>query len=345
MSHGGDRYRNQVRLDFSVNTNPAGVLDSVKQSLIESISKAEHYPDQEASALRKALAGALGVSGDMLVFGNGASELLTACVRAAKPQNVLLPVPSFSGYQWALAPEEAAVRYVEMEEGFRITEKLLPELTEETDMVFFTNPNNPTGRYIRHDLLEEILDTCREKNILVLLDECFMELSDDPAGNTCVPAIGRWPNLIILRAFTKSFAIPGVRLGYMICADTRLNETVRKMLPEWNLSIMAQDAGVAALKEIGTLQAAREQIQKERTYLKEQLEEAGMQCIPSDANFLLIQSPREDLYDKLLERQILIRDCSDYRGLAKGYFRIAVRPEEENEELIAAVRDIIKENA
>lgn len=307
MSHGGDRYRNKVRLDFSVNTNPKGVLESVKKSLIDSIAKAEYYPDQEASLLRKDLAAALSVPEDTLLFGNGASEIIMAAVRAVKPKQVLLPVPSFSGYQWALKAEEPMVRYVEMEDDFQITEKLIGELTDETDMVFFTNPNNPTGRYIRHDLLEAILDVCREKKICVMLDECFMELSDDPSGNTCVSDISRWPNLIILRAFTKSFAIPGVRLGYMICADTQLNAKIRKMLPEWNLSIMAQDAGVAALKELGTLKEAREQIRKDRAHLQEQLEEVGMQCIPSNAGFLLIKSSRDDLYEKLLEKEILIQ--------------------------------------
>ena len=343
MSHGGDRYRNKVRLDFSVNTNPKGVLESVRQSLIDSIAKAEHYPDQEASALRKDLSKALGVPEETLVFGNGASEIIMAAVRAAKPKQVVLPVPSFSGYQWALRAEEPAIRYVEMEDDFQITEKLIGELTEDVDMLFLTNPNNPTGRYICHDLLEKILDVCRERRILVMLDECFMELSDEPEANTCVPQTSRWPNLIILRAFTKSFAIPGVRLGYMICADTQLNAVIRKMLPEWNLSIMAQDAGVAALKELGTLKEAREQIQTERTYLKEQLEEAGMQCTTSNAGFLLIKSPCEDLYEKLLEKEILIRDCSDYQGLSKGYYRVAVRPKEENEELIKAIRDVIEE--
>ena len=343
MSHGGDRYRNKVRLDFSVNTNPVGVLESVRQSLINSISNAEHYPDQEVSALRKDLAAALNVQENMLVFGNGASEILTAAVRAAKPKNVLLPVPSFSGYQWALRPEAPNIRYSEMEDGFQITSKLIGELTEKTDMLFLTNPNNPTGRYIQHDLLEEILDVCREKKILVILDECFMELSDDPEKNTCVPQIGRWPNLIILRAFTKSFAIPGVRLGYMVCADIALNENIRQMLPEWNLSVMAQEAGVAALKEIQTLKEARQQIIKDREYLKEQLEAVGMQCIPSNAGFLLLKSPREDLFERLLEKEILIRDCSDYQGLTKGYYRVAVRPKEENEELIRAIGDIIKE--
>ena len=101
----------------------------------------------------------------MLLFGNGASEILTAAVRAAKPKNVLLPVPSFSGYQWALRPEAPKIWYVEMEDDFQITQKLIGELTEEMDMLFLTNPNNPTGRYIKHDLLEEILDVCRTCSI------------------------------------------------------------------------------------------------------------------------------------------------------------------------------------
>ena len=343
MSHGGDRYRNTVRLDFSVNTNPSGVFESVKQALIESIAQAEHYPDQEAQQLRTDLAKVLGVAPDWIVFGNGASEILMAVVRALRPKKVLLPVPSFSGYQWAVRAEGAEIEYIPMSEDLTITAELLDSLYKDADLLILCNPNNPTGRYIDHDLLGRILDRCLEKGISVILDECFMELSDDPQGNTCIKDLATWPNMILLRAFTKSFAIPGVRLGYMVGMDTGRNAKIRAQLPEWNLSIMAQEAGVAALQEIGRLQNSREEIFAERTHLVKNLTEMGFDCMESNANYILVKSPIRDLYERLLEKEILVRDCSDYQGLEKGYYRIAVRPKEENEELIRTIREIMNE--
>ena len=343
MSHGGDRYRNKVRLDFSVNTNPAGVYESVKQALTESIAKAEHYPDQEAQKLREDLAKVLGVDPDWIVFGNGASEILMAAVRALRPKKVLLPVPSFSGYQWAVRAEGAEIESIAMSEDHRITADLLDSLHKDADLLFLCNPNNPTGCYIDHDLLGRILDRCLEKGIGVILDECFMELSDDPTGNSCIHGLKTWPNMILLRAFTKSFAIPGVRLGYMVGMDTERNAKIRAQLPEWNLSIMAQEAGVAALKEIGRLQESRDMIFAERKHLVDSLSGMGFACTESNANFILVKSPVKDLYERLLEKEILIRDCSDYQGLEKGYYRIAVRPKEENDELIRQIHEIIKE--
>ena len=344
MSHGGDRYRNKVRLDFSVNTNPAGVYESVKQALADSIAKAEHYPDQEAQQLREDLAKVLGVDPDWIVFGNGASEILMAAVRALRPKKILLPVPSFSGYQWAVRAEGAEIEYIPMNEDHQITADLLDSLSKDADLLFLCNPNNPTGSYIDHALLEKILDRCLEKGIGVILDECFMELSDDPVGNTCMKGLETWPNMLLLRAFTKSFAIPGVRLGYMLGMDTERNAKIRAQLPEWNLSIMAQEAGVAALKEIGRLQESRDVIFAERTRMVQNLTEMGFACTASNANFILVKSPVKDLYEQLLEKEILIRDCSDYQGLEKGYYRIAVRPKEENDELIREIREIISED-
>ncbi|MBR5932324.1 MAG: aminotransferase class I/II-fold pyridoxal phosphate-dependent enzyme [Lachnospiraceae bacterium] len=343
MSHGGDRYRNKVRLDFSVNTNPSGVFESVKQALSESIAKAEHYPDQEAQKLREELAKVLNVDPDWIIFGNGASEVLMAAVRAFQPKKVLLPVPSFSGYQWAVRAEGAEIVYLPMSEDHQVTEDLLESLYKDADLLILCNPNNPTGRYIDHDLLGKILDRCLEKGISVILDECFMELSDDPEGNSCIKGLETWPNMILLRAFTKSFAIPGVRLGYMVGMDTERNAKIRSQLPEWNLSIMAQEAGVAALKEIGRLQKSREEVFAERERLAQSLTEMGVTCMESNANFILVKSPVTDLYERLLEKEILIRDCSDYQGLEKGYYRIAVRPKEENDELIRQIREIINE--
>ena len=353
MSHGGDRYRNKVRLDFSVNTNPAGVPEKIKNSITDSLDQLEYYPDPESFRLRSAIAEKFAVTADNVLLGNGASELLMASMHALKPAKVLLPVPSFKGYEYAARAAEADIVYWQMNEAFDVTEELCEALDESMDLLFLADPNNPTGRYIEHECLRAVLDKCLALGIRVILDECFMELSDDPAGHTCTNELERWPNLLILRAFTKSYAIPGVRLGYMLGADKKLMSCIKKQLPEWNISILAENAGIAALEDTGIIEEGKKIISKGRRYLAEELSGFGFDVVRSDTGYILFScGDGPDLYEELLIREILIRDCSDYKGLPgtaedgrkkePRFYRTAVRPMEENEELIKNIREIMK---
>ncbi len=351
MSHGGDCYRNQVTLDYSINVNPLGIPESLKEVLQTSIQKLEAYPDLHYQKLREGLAKMYHKEAGQVICGNGASELLMAVVHAFQPEKVLLPVPSFSGYQWALEASGAWIDYhigesSSFSEG-RLNERILEEITEDTDLLFLTNPNNPTGRYLDTELLEQICRRCQETETLLVLDECFVELSDDPESRTMIGKMETYPNLLILRAFTKSFAIPGIRLGYLLCQDEKKISALERHLPEWNLSTLAQEVGVAALKETEYLEKSREYIGKARQYLKEELEKMGFLVGDSVTNFMMIRWPGESeekwLYNKLLERGVLIRDCSDYQGLESGTYRIAVRKREENERFLQILGEILKE--
>ena len=151
--------------------------------------------------------------------------------------------------------------------------------------------------------------------------------------------IERFPNLILVRAFTKIFAIPGVRLGCLVCSNPLLSDKIGRQLPEWNLSGFAQAAGYECAMQAAFVEKTAAFIGKERQFLESGLMQAGCQVFPGKANFLLIYS-EQPLYERLLEKGILIRDCENFRGLSKGFYRIAVKSREENEILLRAIGEI-----
>ena len=338
--HGGDIYRNQIRLDFSVNTNPLGMPDSVREALHQAVEEAEHYPDIHAQELTKAVAERLRISEKRLVFGNGASELFHAVLHAVKPSKILIPVPSFLGYEEAAKAMDCEVIFYEMkkEEKFSLTERILDALDESISLVFLANPNNPVGNLVEPELIFKIAEKCRQCDITLVLDECFMELTGKEMTHSFLNQLDEFPNVVVVRAFTKLYAIPGVRLGYLICEQT-LAEKIRLQLPEWNLSVFAQRAGVAAIKEQEYVARAVVCIQTQRLFLREELKAAGCNVFDSDADYLLFYSEKK-LYELFLQRGILIRDCSNFRGLRRGYYRMAVKSEEQNRIFADVLREI-----
>lgn len=362
MIHGGDIYRNRVTMDFSVNTNPLGMPERVKKALSEAVEESGNYPDIRAEQLTHAVAEWGGFREEMLVFGNGASELLLAAVHAKKPGKIVIPVPSFFGYEKAAEAADCEVIYWEMKEDcFCLEESFLECLTEEIDMVFLANPNNPVGNLLQPELLERIAKKCRASDIWLVVDECFLELTGKEMSHSFAGKVEQYPNIMVLRAFTKLFAIPGVRLGYLICEEN-IAERIKKHLPEWNLSVFAQKAGEAAVEETGFAECSAAYVAKERAYLEGVLKDEGFFVYPGEADYLLFSDgpcggrrekggiPEADgrrentLYHLLLERGILIRDCSNFRGLSGGFYRIAVKSEEENRKFARELHEIVSLN-
>lgn len=340
--HGGDIYRNHVKIDYSVNVNPLGIPQSVRQAILGAMEQCRNYPDIHAEQLKTLVGRMHGISPDMLIFGNGASELFLAVIHALKPEKIVIPVPSFYGYEHAASASGAFVYYVPLREETRFYpgEELLAALDHDTDMLFLANPNNPTGVQIKEDDMKKLLQHCLERKITVVLDECFMEFCENPSS--MVKQIESFPNLILIRAFTKSFSIPGVRLGYLICGNERIREAVMRHLPEWNLSVFAQAAGAACTHETHFLQETILYLNRERKFLTDGIRSIPGFCdvvYPSAVNFLLLSSSKP-LYSKLSERGILIRDCGNFRGLSDGFYRIAVKTREENEEFLRIAGEI-----
>ena len=334
--HGGDIYRHPGVIDFSVNTNPLGTPESVKRAVQESVAKIEHYPDVRCEALRKAISRFEQVNMEEILCGNGAAELFFAAVQAVCPQKALVIAPSFSEYEEALRSvgAEAEYYYLCEEDNFQIQEDYVDKLSEEIDMIFLCNPNNPTGQTIDRDMLIKILDRCKKQNIVVILDECFLEFLDEPNRYEMSNLRGEYPNLLIIKAFTKIFSMPGLRLGYAISSNQDILEEMSWKLQQWNVSVPAQMAGVAALeKPKEYIRQTREYVSGQREYMRNIMKMMGYVVFASKANYLFFKG-RPGLEKEALEAGFLIRDCQNYEGLSEGFYRIAVRTKEENERLI-----------
>lgn len=338
--HGGDVYAGNVRLDFSANTNPFGTPESVREAIVRALPEVHRYPDPYCRALRAAIAAAEGVPEEYILCGSGAAELIYAFAGAVRPRRAAELAPTFAEYSLALAHTGCTVaRYALSEEnGFAPDGGILAFLREtKPDVLYFCNPNNPTGRLAESALLEEILTLCEELGGRLFVDECFLDLTD--GGESLKPFLARHPRLFILKAFTKSYGMAGVRLGYGLCADAALLHDMSETVPPWNVSTLAQAAGVAALGETDFLEKTRALVREERAWLREQLAALGFRVIPSDANYLLFRAA-PGLDAALRSRGILIRSCENYAGLCPGWYRIAVRTRAENEALIRAIREV-----
>jgi len=331
--HGGDVYRNEVRLDYSVNLNPLPMPQEVTEAIREGMSEIHQYPDPAQQKLRERIAELEGMSPENVVCGNGASELLMAAVHAVMPRKALIAAPCYAGYAVALKASEAEVTeyFLDEKKDFAVDAGILDKIGDGIDMVFIADPNNPNGSLIDPELKKAITEKCEKTGTMLVIDECFYPLTE--AGSE---AEAITDNALHLRAFTKTFAIPGIRIGYMLSKDAELLEKIRKHLPEWNVSRIAERTGEAAAKVLEStdyLSSSVHMIKHEREYLTGQLERLGLKVYRSDTNYLLIKS-RPDLYERLLGKGILIRRCANFSGLDETYFRIAVRQHKENEELI-----------
>lgn len=347
--HGGNIYGNEIEYDFSVNLNPLGPPKSVQDALAAALNHVEEYPDPEYRELRRGLANYWQLAEEQIVPGNGASELIPGIIRTLSPKNCMVTAPCYSGYETALNVAAPSCRIhripLRAEDDFTLPENTCQEIARvKPNLLILTNPNNPNGKRISANRLREIADACRMAGTVLLVDECFLALSggDEDSLIHCIrsevlPAV-------VLRAFTKTFAIPGVRLGYAVCSAL-MAERIRRELPEWNLSVFAQYAGTAALEAAaggtsGYLAASVEMIAREREYLTAELESLEFRVFPSDANYILFQSRDRELHQKLLDKGILIRDCRDYHGLTAGFYRTAVRTHRENTALLRCLRNI-----
>ena len=337
--HGGDVYRNHVDIDFSISVNPLGTPECVKEALHRAVEMCGRYPDMEAERLGKAVSTFLGVPAECLLFGNGASELFMAIVHGIKPKKVVIPVPSFYGYEYAAKSVNSEIIYYKMnqENNFCVTEDMNRILTEDVDLLFLANPNNPIGNLLDIERIKKLLLHCRDKGIYVVVDECFIEFCGDQFS--LLPETRKFEHLILVRAFTKIFSIPGVRLGYLVCKSKAVHTKIAGQLPEWNLSCFAQEAGCICVEQKEFIVETGNYIEKERKFMEKNFRRTGLRTFPSVANFITIYSDIP-LYEKLLEKGILIRDCTDFRGLGKGFYRIAVKSRKENETLFMAIESL-----
>lgn len=347
--HGGDIYNNKVNMDFSVNINPLGIPHSVKEAMSDALSYADRYPDMACSGLKKAISEyftqqGCSIQSEDVIPGNGASELFMAIAHAIKPKKAVLLAPGFFGYEHVLRAVGCDIGYFLLDEQSDFSpaarlDALMDMLTDDTDIFFIANPNNPTGYLADSTFMKQIIGHCKEKHIYVVADECFMGFCEK--NYSVLSPLCDYDNLIVVRAFTKLFAIPGVRLGYMLSKNETVRQKVQRNLPEWNVSVLAQMAGEACIRESEYIKETASYVSRQRRLLSDGLKKLGFKVYKSDADFILFYS-KLPLYDILLNKGILIRDCSNYVGLSEGYFRVAVKTFNENVRLLKVIGECIE---
>ena len=340
--HGGDTYEKNIRLDFSANVNPLGTPGSVLRAVTDSLSELSKYPDPYCRGLVRAIAKYEGVDEKNILCGLGAAELIYAFCAAARPKRVLEAAPGFLEYSAALGTVGAEItrHILTKDNDFTLTDEFLRVIERGSfDAVFLCTPNNPTGRLIPPDLLEEISLLCHKRGIRLVLDECFLDLADGGLALSMKSRLNARRGLLLLRSFTKSYGIAGLRLGYCLSADDELLDGMSRVSQPWNIPSPTQSAGIAALRETEFIRRTRELIAVEREYLVKELLSLGFYVCPPSANYILFRGgPR--LCSELEKRGIQVRDCENYHGLGAGWVRVAVRLHDENTELVSAIRDI-----
>jgi len=323
--HGGELEGNKKSriIDFSVNLNPYGPPDFVSKAIQEAIEEIHLYPDTECRALREKIAHKFGCEQPEVLVGAGVSELIQLVALSFVKNRVLMPKHTYGEYEIVTKLLGAQIKRVETP-ALRIKPDLIVQEMKTDDVVFLCNPNNPTGQYLDKNEIALILEEAERVDALVVLDEAYVDFVTNafPAHKFSTQ------NLIILRSLTKSFAIPGLRVGYAISSEAIITELAKIKVP-WSVSACAQKVGAAVIGTAGDefLAETRERIERS----KEKIER--VMGVHTDANFYILDvGNAREMKKKLLKHGIQVRDCTSF-GLPT-HIRFSVRTDEENEVLM-----------
>jgi L-threonine-O-3-phosphate decarboxylase len=355
-AHGGEIWRYYPHckdvLDFSANINPLGPPRKAVEAIKRSLWQIPFYPDPESNALRNAISEHLGgICPENVIVGNGSTELihLFCEIFIKNGDEAIIPIPTFGEYENAVKKAGGIPKYVRLNDNFRIDPStILKEVGSKTKVIFLCNPNNPTSTLIPRSDLLEIIENGGREHVLVFVDESFIEFVDGDVS--LASEVKTYKNLFILRSFTKSFGLTGLRIGYGVSYEEIINLLLRGKIP-WNVNCLAQAAAIAVLQDReylkGYLEKTRKLVGGEREFLLDEFRRVrGLKVFPAHANFILLDIRQTgltaaQLKERMLKHGILIRDCSSFKGLDKYYIRVAVRTRQENEKLLAVLRKII----
>ncbi|WP_239696770.1 threonine-phosphate decarboxylase CobD [Paenibacillus oryzisoli] len=352
--HGGDLWSaeevwnrpKELFLDYSSNMNPLGPPEVVKEILAASWRDIVKYPDPAVRELRRKLAQKYEIDPESILVGNGAAELIDLIIRVVQPSMTGLARPSFSEYEEAVHKTGGRLTNIPLspqhlfELQWPDVEAVLPDV----DLFFLGHPNNPTGKLIPRNVLNNLVQSQRK----IVLDEAFMDFVPQESEHSLLKLASTSANLIVIRSMTKFYSIPGIRLGFMV-AHPELIQRLRQQQVQWSVNYLAQQMGVAVLDDDGFEQSTREWLRVEKPWLVEQLRHMGLEVVPSDVNFLLFSFPVasgitvKQAQQYMGHQGILIRDASLFQGLNERYCRVAIRLREDNERLVQALSQMMND--
>jgi threonine-phosphate decarboxylase len=343
-AHGGNIYDladPRAAVDFSSNINPFGPPERALAAARDALSRIKKYPDTDGTEIRGAFASWLGVAPECVVFGNGASEMIYASMAAIAPSRVLITAPTFSEY--AECASLLGIETVEIPsaagDNFAFDVDAIIKTFSRKDMLIICQPNNPTGGVWSESEIRTLSEMCCERDGYMMADECFINLTC-PRAPSCIGMTADKNNIVVLRAVTKDFAAPGLRVGFTV-SRPETAAAIRRRIQPWPLNCVGEAFAVACAREPEPFlsdSACRISALRERMF--RELRGLGYFPYPSDVNFILVKSDAwssQEIYSRLLESLILVRRCSGFSNLGDSFFRLAVRPEDEQDKLFAAL--------
>lgn len=349
--HGGDVYAwaQKARIDpaeiidFSASINPLGPPASARKAFQESYNEVSRYPDPYGEELKKALAKRHGMKPTEILVGNGSTQLVYLLCFALRPRKALVVGPAFSEHANALTLAGAKVRFLPLTANgdFRFsTEDFMAAWGKADDMAFLTTPNSVTGRLIPRAEIEKIARIALLKKRFLVIDEAFIDFVEEESVKQLI-----WDNpyVIILRSLTKYYALPGLRLGYLLAHSRRVAQFAAYLEP-WSVNGPAQKVALACLADARFRLNTERWLHRERSYLAQALIALKrFQPYPSNANFLLVRIANNasavGLHSFLLNKKILIRACNSFAGLGSDHFRVAVKRRKDNRLLLEALTE------
>jgi len=340
VAHGGkDHLIKSDVIDFSSNITPIGVPKSVKMALKKNLDNIQQYPDFNSSEVISSLTKYTKLDKAYLMVGNGAIEIIYNFCFAflSKNTKVLIPVPTFQEYETAAKLNNGKIIYFKTMNLSENLDSFLLKIPKQ-GCVFLCNPNNPTGKLLSKRQILLIIKAAKKLSSIVFVDECFIEMVPD-SNQSVISYVKRYDNLFVLRSLTKSFGLPGIRIGYAV-APKQIIRILKKIKIPWTVNSLAQNAANTALKNKAHLKRSNHVIKKELNYLINKISNlTGFDCYDSSTNFILIKTKHNStkLQQKLLEHKILIRDCKNFRGLDDHHIRIAVKSHKDNLKLVRAL--------
>ncbi len=336
-------FREKDIIDFSANVNPLGMPRTALRAAKKALRRAHAYPDPDMTDFRRAAACYFGVRPEHVIGANGSTGVIHLIPRVFRPRRVIIPIPTFTEYEAAVEDSGGeVVRFRLAEEsGFRIDTVDLSFALKGADMLIICNPNNPTGGFVSKSDMLEIAAYCRQKGIILVVDEAFMDFIE---MESIAKEASRSPHIICLRAFTKFFGMPGLRAGCAI-TNEEIAERLRSCQEPWPMSAPAEAAVSAALREWRYIKKTIRLITRERERMLSELRLLPwVEPFPCSANFILVKitKPTErGIAHELALRGLLVRDCSSFPGLDSRFVRIAVRTKKDNNKLLSAMRELL----
>lgn len=335
---------------FAANVNPLGISPKLRTSLSERIDAITGYPDREYTSLRKCIASYIDADMEHIIVGNGSTELISLFIQITHPKKAFILGPTYSEYEREISLNGGSCHYYRLKEesDFKLeVTDLNQELSTGYDLLIICNPNNPTSTSIPNSDMRKILDTCKQKGILCMVDETYVEFTEDMDRITSVPLTEYYNNIIILRGISKFFAAPGLRLGYAVCGNMDLIKEVNKRKNPWTINTLAAIAGEIMFADEEYINETKTLIRNERIRICESLNNCkNVKVYPPTANFVMVKILKTgvtaaDLFDAAIRKGFMIRDCSTFPFLDQTFIRFCFMSPEKNTELLNLLLDIL----